>query len=222
MNIIENIIRLKREIPDKVKIVAVSKTMPVEIIRQAYLCGQRVFGENRVQELVLKKENLPKDIEWHFIGHLQSNKARLITPFISLIHSVDSQKLLNVINLEGYRLEKKIHCLLQIKIAEEETKYGMTMDEARKIILEYFSGQFQHVVIKGLMGMATFTEDHNQVKREFDTLTDFYKELKNEYSKNNSTFSELSMGMSGDYRVAIQAGSTMIRIGNLIFGERRK
>ena len=220
MRIAENIALLRQEIPLHVKIIAVSKTMPAFIVREAYDAGQRIFGENKVQELTEKKPLLPPDVEWHMIGHLQTNKVKYIIPFVHLIHAVDSLKLLSVINHEAAKIGRKIDCLLQMRIAREETKFGMSFSDADSLLGSGEFKDFQFVRITGLMGMATFTDDRLQIKDEFLHLTSFFNELKSKRFSGDSSFRELSMGMSGDYRLALEAGSTMIRIGSLIFGER--
>ena len=211
---------LKSQIPASVKLVAVSKTKPVSDILIAYNAGQRCFGENRVQEILSKKNLLPDDIEWHLIGHLQSNKVRAVVPFISMIQSVDSYSLLSIINSEALKINRVVDCLLQIHIATEETKFGFSLKELHEAIdLQCFT-ELENVRICGLMGMATFTEDDIQVQKEFRYLKDCFKTLKTGYFAGNTSFKEISMGMSGDYSTALEEGSTMIRIGSLIFGER--
>lgn len=203
-----------------ITLVAVSKTQPHEKIKELYDRGQRIFGENRVQELVDKHESLPKDIEWHLIGHLQTNKVKYIAPFVGLIHSVDSLKLLAEIDKQAKKNGRIIPVLLQVYIADEETKFGFLLEE----LLEYFDKgifeEYKNISIRGLMGMATNTENEEQVRNEFDSLNTLYKKIKSNYHQSNSDFSILSMGMSGDYELAIQEGSNMIRVGSLIFGER--
>jgi PLP dependent protein len=215
-----NINSLKSQIPSSVKLVAVSKTKPVSDILTAYKSGQICFGENKVQEILSKKDHLPHDIEWHLIGHLQSNKVKFVVPFIAMIQSVDSYRLLSIINSEALRVNRIIDCLFQIHIAEEETKFGFSMNELYEVIeLEEFK-KLKNVRISGLMGMATFTADKSQIQREFRFLADCYKTLKNRYFTGYPHFKEISMGMSGDYEIALKEGSTMLRIGSLIFGER--
>ncbi len=220
--IAENIASLKLQIPSSVKLVAVSKTKPVIDILTAYNSGQKYFGENRVKELLNKKDLLPGDIEWHLIGHLQSNKVKLIVPFINLIQSVDSFKLLAVINSEALKRGRVVDCLLQIHIATEETKFGFSMKELGEMIESQEFLDTKHVRICGVMGMATFTSDKGQVRKEFRYLADCFNTLKNRYFTGDSYFKEISMGMSGDYKIALETGSTMLRIGELIFGERNK
>jgi len=215
-----NIASLKNELPQGVKLVAVSKTKPVSDILVAYKAGHRIFGENRVQELLSKKDLLPADIEWHLIGHLQSNKVKYIVPFISMIHSVDSYKLLSIINAECEKAKRVVDCLLQFHIATEETKYGFNMDEVVAMISEPEFSRLNSVKICGVMGMATYTDDESLVRREFRYLTDCFRELKRKYFPENDSFREISMGMSGDYKVAIEEGTTIIRLGSIIFGER--
>jgi hypothetical protein len=220
-DITSNINILKLQIPASVKLVAVSKTKPVGDIEIAYSSGQRIFGENRVQELLNKKDFLPADIEWHLIGHLQTNKVKYIVPFISMIQSVDSYKLLVTINSEALKIEKVVSCLLQIHIADEETKFGFSMNELRDNLKSYDFLNLKNVTICGVMGMATFTSDTDQVKKEFGYLKDCFRLLKEQYFHSSGYFKEISMGMSGDYKLAIEEGSTMVRIGSLIFGERQ-
>jgi len=217
-----NIRSIKEQIPPSVKLVAVSKTRSVEEILVAYNSGHKCFGENRVQELLQKKDLLPRDIEWHLIGHLQSNKVRLVVPFISMIQSVDSFKLLKTIDAEASRVNRVISCLLQIHIAEEETKFGFSMAELNEMMLSDDYRKLDSVSICGVMGMATFTDDNERIRKEFRYLHRCFDELKGKYSMNNSEFEEISMGMSGDFLIAAEEGSTMIRIGSLIFGERNK
>jgi len=201
-------------------LVAVSKTKPVEQIQTMYDQGQRIFGENRVQELVEKHEAMPKDIQWHCIGHLQTNKVKYIAPFISMIHSIDSLKLLQEVNKQAKKHDRVIDCLLQFHIAEEASKFGMTLQECEELIVSEAFEACTNVNIVGLMGMATFTDDEDQVKREFYTLKANFDTLKGKYFLNKADFKEISMGMSGDYKLAIGEGSTMVRIGSLLFGSR--
>jgi len=219
--IASNIISLKQQIPGSVKIVAVSKTKSDEDILQAYNTGQRIFGENRVHEIVSKKDNLPGDIEWHFIGHLQTNKVKSIAPFINMIESVDSFRLLKVIESEAVKCGRIIDCLLQFYIAREETKSGFSLAEAKEMLESEEFRSLNNVRLCGVMGMATYTDDTGQVRNEFRTLNDYYTELQNKYFVDYPAFKEISMGMSGDFRIAIEEGSTMIRIGSIIFGERK-
>lgn len=218
--IASNINYLKQQLPPSVKLVAVSKTKPESEILEAYNSGHKIFGENRVRELVQKKENLPSDIEWHMIGHLQGNKVRQIVPFISLIHSADSFRLLKTIGHEASRINKVVDCLLQIHIAEEETKFGFSMDEIHEMIRSEEFGKLNFVRICGVMGMATFTDDSERIRNEFRYLTKCFRNLKRDYFADKPEFREISMGMSGDYQIAIGEGSTIVRIGSLIFGER--
>lgn len=215
MSIQENYHKIKAQIPENVELVAVSKFHPVEKIQEVYDCGQKVFGENKVQELLTKVNELPADIQWHLIGHLQTNKVKYIAPFIDTIQSVDSEKLLLEINKEAVKNNRKIKVLLQIKIAEEETKYGLEIAEAKEIFSNYLENQYPNIEILGLMGMATFTDNNNQVKSEFLVLKSLFDEL--------STFRKLetlSLGMSDDFALAIECGSTSVRIGSAIFGVR--
>jgi len=219
-SITENIFTLKHQLPSSVNLVAVSKTKPVSDIIEAYNAGQRSFGENRVQELLNKKDLLPKDIEWHLIGHLQSNKVKFIVPFISMIQSIDSYTLLNVVNSEALKVGRIVDCLLQIHIAAEETKFGFSMKELCENLQSGDMLNLRNVRICGVMGMASFTSDTDQVKKEFRYLKDCFHLLKNSYFETASDFKEISMGMSGDYELAVNEGSTMVRIGSLIFGKR--
>ena len=215
MSIQENYHKIKAQIPENVELVAVSKFHPVEKIKEVYDCGQKVFGENKVQELLTKVNELPADIQWHLIGHLQTNKVKYIAPFIDTIQSVDSEKLLLEINKEAVKNNRKIKVLLQVKIAEEETKYGLEIAEAKEIFSNYLEHKYPNIEILGLMGMATFTDNKNQVKSEFLVLKSLFDEL--------STFKKLetlSMGMSDDFALAIECGSTSVRIGSAIFGVR--
>lgn len=216
----ENIRSLKNELPSSVKLVAISKSKSVSDILEAYNTGHRCFGENRVQELLQKKDLLPSEIEWHLVGHLQSNKVKYIVPFISMIESVDSFKRLKTINSEGSRIHLIIDCLLQIRIADEQTKYGFEPDEIRQMLESEEYGFLTSVRICGLMGIGTLTDNREKTSREFRFLAKFFAELKNRYFINNIHFREISMGMSGDYQYAITEGSTMVRIGSLIFGKR--
>lgn len=218
--IANNIKHLKSQLPPAVKLVAVSKTKPVKDILEAYNSGQRIFGENKVQELLNKKDSLPGDIEWHLIGHLQSNKVKYIVPFVSMIQSVDSIKLLVSINSEANKINRVIDCLLQIHIASEETKFGFSMCDLAEALRSEDVSMFRNIRLCGVMGMASFTSDINQIKKEFGYLRSCFNSLKNNYFSTIRDFTEISMGMSGDYELAIEEGSTMIRIGSLIFGER--
>lgn len=187
---------------------------------EAYRHGQRAFGENKVQELVGKFEKLPKDIEWHFIGHMQTNKVKYIAPFIHLIHGIDSFKLLKTINSEAKKIDRIIPCLLQFHIAEEETKFGFSLAEVEEMLKSYEFKLLDHVKISGVMGMATYTNDENQIHKEFAYLKTYFGQLKLGYFASKPEFKEISMGMSGDYQIAVEEGSTMVRIGSTIFGER--
>ena len=222
MSVQQNLQEIKGKIPAGVTLIAVSKTQPPEKIREAYAGGHRVFGENRAQELATKYEALPEDIQWHMIGHLQSNKIKYIASFVHLIHSVDSEKLLLEINRQGQRSGRIISCLLQVHIAEEETKFGFSEDEVRGLLKSDFWNQLKNVSVKGLMGMATFTDDKVQIRREFKSLKSLFGLLKAGELPPGVVMEELSMGMSGDYQIAIEEGSTMVRIGTSIFGERIK
>jgi pyridoxal phosphate enzyme (YggS family) len=221
MSIADNIRELKKETDfNNVTLVAVSKTKPVEDVMEAYDAGQRVFGENQVQELVEKQAQLPKDIEWHLIGHLQTNKVKYIAPFIGLIHSVDSLKLLQEINKQALKNNRTIDCLLQIYIADEETKFGLSHDEAIELLHSPEFAELKNIRIRGLMGIATNTDNQKQLKEEFYELDTFFDGLKQSFFRKDDDFNELSMGMSADYKLAIQQGSTMVRLGSTIFGKR--
>ncbi|WP_297090312.1 YggS family pyridoxal phosphate-dependent enzyme [uncultured Draconibacterium sp.] len=220
MDIGRNIEEIRSSLPNNVRLVAVSKTKPNEEIMQAYRVGHRIFGENKVQNLCKKYEELPKDIEWHFIGHPQSNKVKYIAPFIALIHGVDSLKLLKTINKEGAKNKRVIKVLLQFHIAQESTKFGLSPGEADEILSSEAVQQLQHVAIVGVMGMATYSNDENQVRNEFRVLKNIFNSLKNRYFSDSESFTEISMGMSGDYPIAVEEGSTMIRVGSKIFGAR--
>jgi len=221
MSIADNIKELKKETDfNNVTLVAVSKTKPVEDIQQAYQAGQRVFGENMVQELIEKQEQLPKDIEWHLIGHLQTNKVKYIAPFISLIHAVDSLKLLQEINKQAIKNNRVIDCLLQIYIADEDTKFGLGYDEAIELLRSAEFAEMKNVRIRGLMGIATNTDNQKQLKEEFYELDTFFDGIKQSFFRKDDNFNELSMGMSADYKLAMQQGSTMVRLGSTIFGRR--
>ena len=213
--IAENLKKIKATIPTEVTLVAVSKTKPNEAIMEAYDAGQRVFGENKVQDLVLKAELLPKDIQWHMIGHLQTNKVKFIAPFISLIHGVDSVKLLKEINKRAAQNDRVINCLLQIHIAQEETKFGFDESEAAELLMHH--SEFSNIQIVGLMGMATNTSEDLQIRKEFSNL----KELSLKLSNAQFKLPIISMGMSGDYLLAIKEGSTMVRVGSALFGSRK-
>lgn len=202
-------------------LVLVTKTKSVELISEYYDRGHRDFGENKVQELLPKYDTLPKDIRWHFIGHLQKNKVKYIAPFVSLIHSVDSLELLEEINDRGLKNERIIDVLLEIKIADEFTKYGLSEEECVDITANPVLKTLQNIRIKGLMGMASFVDDKKTIKKEFESLKDFYVKLKSRFFLDSEEFCELSMGMSGDYKIALDCGSTMVRIGSLILGSRK-
>jgi len=221
MSIADNIKNLKAETDRlKVKLVAVSKTKPVEDIEEAYAAGQRIFGENQVQELVEKYEKLPKDIHWHLIGHLQTNKVKYIAPFISLIESVDSLKLLQEINKQAAKNERVINCLLQVYIADEDTKFGLAYDELIELLRSDEYRDMQNVRIIGLMGIATNTDNEKQIKDEFYELKILFDGIKASFFRKDTFFKEISMGMSSDYKLAMEQGSTMVRLGSTIFGQR--
>jgi pyridoxal phosphate enzyme (YggS family) len=220
MNIARNLSELQRAVPKGVKIIAVSKTKPIDLLKAAYDAGQRAFGENYVQELVDKYPQLPQDIEWHFIGHLQSNKVKNIAPFVSYIHAVDSEKLLREIDKQAEKNNRVINCLLQFHIADEESKFGFQLDNYKEVLSAIPFAEFKHIRICGVMGMASFVQNQLQIESEFNTLKRIFEELKSSLFKDNSDFAELSMGMSGDWPLAVDKGSTMIRIGSSIFGNR--
>ena len=211
----ENLDSIKNKLPNQVMLVAVSKYQALEKIQTAYNLGQKVFGENRVQDLMERYESLPKDIEWHLIGHLQRNKVKYIAPFVSLIHSVDSMELLNEIEKQALKNNRKIDCLLQVHVAKEETKFGFSLDELNIFLKEWNTDLFQNINIKGLMGMATNTENEIQIRNEFKQLKSIFEDIKNKEIFKD--FNILSMGMSSDYSIAIEEGSTMIRVGSAIF-----
>jgi len=221
-DIAANIISLKQLLPPSVKLVAVSKTRPVSDIMAAYNTGQRCFGENRVQEILNKKDHLPADIEWHLIGHLQRNKVKFIVPFVSMIQSVDSLKLLSAIHSEASKINRVVDILLQVYIASEETKFGFSIEEIEEMMASPEFADFKFIRICGVMGMATFTSDLVQVQMEFRSLAALFRSLKKKYFYADEHFMEISMGMSGDYEIAVKEGSTIIRVGSLIFGERAK
>ena len=208
----DNLSTLLQSIPDSVKLVAVSKTKPIASLLEAYEAGQHDFGENKVQEMAEKASALPQNFRWHMIGHLQRNKVKYIAPFVSLIHSVDSIRLLNEIDKQGQKNNRVIDCLLQIRIAQEETKFGLTFDRCSEILNQ---NNYTHIRIRGLMGMASFTDNQTQIENEFKSLARYYKQHQDQYE-----WDTLSMGMSGDYHIALSCGSTMIRVGSRIFGAR--
>ena len=210
---------IKKQIPNYVTLIAVSKTKPNELIEEGVSSGHLDFGENKVQELVSKYENLPKNIRWHMIGHLQRNKVKYIAPFVYMIHGVDSERLLKEINKQGKNNNRKINCLLQFHIASENTKFGFSLDEIESLQKEDFFNHLQHVNICGVMGMATFTDDNQMIRSEFNNLKSYFDKIKIHFNVNE--FKTISMGMSGDYPIAIDCGSNMIRVGSAIFGERK-
>ena len=214
-DITQNLKQFKSELPEDVTLVAVSKTKPNEDLQEAYDAGQRIFGENKIQEMTDKWKALPKDIQWHMIGHVQTNKVKYMAPYVSLIHSADRLKLFKEINKEAKKNERVIDVLLQVKIAEEDSKFGMPPEEAKSFLEENKAANYPNVNIVGLMGMASFVDDETQIKREFAQLEKIYNTFKEQYA-----FSVLSMGMSGDYKLALEYGSTMVRVGSAIFGAR--
>jgi len=218
MSINKNLLSIKTNLPEQVTLVAVSKTKPIPDLMEAYEAGQRIFGENKIQEMAEKWEQMPKDILWHMIGHVQTNKVKYMAPFVSLVHGVDSVKLLKEINKQGAKVDRVIDCLLQMHIAEEDTKFGLDEEELDTLLASAEFKEMKNVRIKGLMGMATFTDNQNQIKKEFTHLKSIFDDLNNNDKLQYCTI--LSMGMSGDYILAIECGSTMIRIGSSIFGSR--
>ena len=220
MNIQANLKEIQSTLPARVRLVAVSKFHPIEALEEAYAAGQRIFGESKVQEMTQKFEALPKDIEWHFIGHLQTNKIKYMAPYVAMVHGVDSFKLLAEIDKQAAKVGRIIPCLLQIHIAQEETKFGFSADECRAMLAEDAWRKLEHVRIDGLMGMATNTDDEEEISREFGTLAALFREMKQAHFADAPHFKELSMGMSDDYPLAVAAGSTLVRVGSRIFGER--
>lgn len=220
MNIGKNISEIKNSLPAGTKLVAVSKTKSTEVIMEAYKAGHKIFGENKVQELVQKYEELPKDIEWHFIGHLQTNKVKYIVPFIALIHGIDSFKILKAVNKEAKKYNRIVPCLLQFHIAEEDSKFGFTEEEASEMLKSDSFASFQNISVAGVMGMATFTDNITQIQNEFHHLRRIFEKLKEEFFFNKPEFKEISMGMSDDYPLAVKEGSTIVRVGSKIFGTR--
>ena len=216
----ENLEKIRATLPEGVTLVAVSKTKPVSDLQEAYDAGQRIFGENHALEMRDKHEVLPKDIEWHFIGHLQTNKIKYIIPFVTLIHSIDSANLLEAVNKEAAKHNRVVDCLLQFHIAQEETKFGLDMDEARQLLDAESFKQMQNVRICGVMGMATFTDDENEIRKEFKHLKEIFDTLKKDYFAGQPQFKEISMGMSDDYPIAVEEGATLVRVGSKIFGAR--
>lgn len=219
MNIIQNLNNIQSQIPKHVTLVAVSKTKPVSDLMETYNAGQRIFGENKIQEMADKHEEMPKDIEWHMIGHVQRNKVKYMAEFVSLIHGVDSLKLLKEINKQALKYDRVINCLIQIKIAAEDSKFGMSIKDAEELLISEAFKNLKNVSITGLMGMATFTDDTHQVEQEFHKLKSTFDDLK-QLKSSNCDLEIISMGMSGDFKLAIDCGSTMIRVGSSIFGER--
>ena len=220
MSIAENIQKIRRDIPDGVTLVVVSKYHPQQALMEAYECGERVFGESRVQEMAQKYQELPKDIEWHMIGHLQTNKVKYIAPFVALIHSVDSLELLMQIDKQGAKHGRVIDCLLQLHVAAEESKFGLVLGQAARLLISKEFAVLRNVRIRGVMGMGTHTDDMERVKADFDAIKGEFDALKSEFFADADYFDTVSMGMSGDFQLAINEGSTMVRIGTTIFGER--
>ena len=216
----DNLLAVRQTLKDKVKLVAVSKYQPLDYVKQAYEAGQRVFGESHALEVRDKAEAMPKDIEWHFIGHLQTNKVKYIAPFISCIESVDSLKLMQEINKQALKNDRVIDCLLQFHVAQEETKSGFTLEECEQVLSSEEFSDLKNIRIVGVMGMATYTEDEKQIRKEFKTLVANFAYLKMAYFSANQDFKEISMGMTDDYKIAMSEGSTIVRIGSAIFGSR--
>ena len=215
-----NLKEVLSELPAGVRLVAVSKFHPNEALEAAYAAGQRIFGESHVQEMTQKYETLPKDIEWHFIGHLQTNKVKYMAPYVSMIHAIDSYKLLAEVNKQAAKVNRIIPCLLQIHVAQEETKFGFTFDECKELLEAGEWKTLKNIHIAGIMGMASNVDDNEQIKSEFCSLNRFFKEIKQAYFADSEDFKEISMGMSHDYQLAVEAGSTLVRVGSKIFGER--
>lgn len=220
MSIQANLKEVLSELPAGVRLVAVSKFHPNEALEEAYAAGQRIFGESHVQEMTQKYETLPKDIEWHFIGHLQTNKVKYMAPYVAMIHAIDSYKLLAEVNKQAAKANRVIPCLLQIHIAQEETKFGFSFDECRDMLNAGEWKELKNIRLAGVMGMATNLDDAEQIKREFCSLNTFFKEIKQSYFTDSTSFKEISMGMSHDYPLAVETGSTLVRVGSKIFGER--
>ena len=220
MRIAENIRQMKASLPAGVTLVAISKFHPVEALREAYDAGQRVFGESRAQELVAKRKALPEDIEWHFIGPLQSNKVKDIVPFVRLIHSIDSRKLLEEVDKQARKHDRVVDVLLEIHVAREESKHGFTPEECEALLGDEAVARLEHVRVRGLMAMASLTDDERRIREEFRTVRELFEKLRDGVCRDNASFTVLSMGMSHDYPIAIEEGSTMIRVGTHIFGER--
>lgn len=218
--IANEITKIKSSLPATTRLIAVSKTKPVEDLQQAYDAGQRVFGENKALEMRDKHEVLPNDIQWHFIGHLQTNKVKYIISYVSLIHSIDSCNLLNEVNIAATKKDRVVDCLLQFHIADEDTKYGLSFDEAQVLLNSPEYKAMNNIRIVGVMGMATFTDNQDQIRQEFRNLKSIFDRLKEQYFADNDSFKEISMGMSDDYPIAIEEGSTLIRVGSAIFGKR--
>ena len=216
----ENLNIVRATVPSNVTLIAVSKTKPVADLQEAYDAGQRIFGENKALEMRDKYQELPKDIQWHFIGHLQTNKIKYIAPFVTLIHAIDSLSLLEAVNKEAAKNNRVIDCLLQFHIAQEETKFGLDMEEAKSLLESESFKNLKNINICGVMGMATFTDDVVQVRNEFKNLRNIFEALKENYFRANDSFKEISMGMSDDYPIAIEEGATMVRVGSKIFGAR--
>ena len=221
MPIGEQITRLRKELPEGVNLLAISKYQPIEALQEAYDAGQRMFGENHIQEMAAKAAALPKDIQWHFTGHVQTNKIKYMVPFVNLIHAVDSFRLLREIDKHAAKHERRIDCLLQIHIAQEDTKYGLSVDECRQLLTNEPWRELEHVRITGLMAMGSNTDDMEQVRNEFKQIKNLFDEIKEKYFPDEPSFCQISEGMTDDYPIAIEEGSNIVRIGSMIFGERK-
>lgn len=221
MSVAEQITRLQKKLPEGVNLLAISKYQPIEAIQEAYDAGQRMFGENHIQEMAAKAAALPKDIQWHFTGHVQTNKIKYMAPFVNLIHAVDSFRLLREIDKHAAKHERRIDCLLQIHIAQEDTKYGLSVDECRQLLTNEPWRELEHVRITGLMAMGSNTDDMEQVRNEFKQIKNLFDELKEKYFPDEPSFCQISEGMTDDYPIAIEEGSNIVRIGSMIFGERK-
>lgn len=220
MSIADNLKQVLAELPQGVRLVAVSKFHPNEAIEEAYQAGQRIFGESKVQEMTAKYETLPKDIEWHFIGHLQTNKIKYMIPYVAMIHGIDTYKLLTEVNKQAAKAGRIVNCLLQIHVAQEETKFGFSFEECTEMLEKEDWKNLSHISLQGVMGMASNTDDMEQVRREFKSLHEYFLKIKQSYFSGNDAFKHISMGMSHDYPIALEEGATLVRVGSKIFGER--
>lgn len=220
MSVRENLLQVKSQVPDNVCLIAVSKTKPVEAIQEAYDCGQRVFGENKAQEMRDKHAVLPQDIQWHMIGHLQENKIKYIIPYVTMIHSIDSLKLLKEVNKKAMQCERVVDCLIEMDISHEDSKFGLSIEELRDMLESEDFQAMNNVRICGLMGIGSITDDREKTRQEFRNLKNMFEDIRKEYFQDKEYFTHISMGMSGDYDIAIEEGSTFVRVGSKIFGER--